>query len=239
MTIGAAPSGLRAVVALDLDDTLYLERDFVASGFAAAGEWARAHLGLRDFAARAMRLFEAGRRGDIFDAALEEAGVAPSPELIAKLVAVYREHRPSIRLSPDAEAFLARPRRGVALALLTDGPLVAQRNKIAALGLARWGVRPLVCTDLWGRAYWKPHRRGFDRIQARYPLPAGRFVYVADNPAKDFIAPRALGWRTVQIVREGALHAARPAEPAHAADMMVTSLAELTDARLEALAGAA
>jgi putative hydrolase of the HAD superfamily len=225
-----------SVVVLDLDDTLYLERDYVASGFAAVGAWAGAHLGLPNFAERAHRLFDQGRRGDVFDRALSEAGVEPTPELIARLVALYRAHRPAIRLLPDAEAFLDRPRRGRAVALLTDGPLAAQRNKIAALGLRRRAVRPLICTDVWGRACWKPSRLGFERIQARFALPAHRFLYVADNPAKDFLAPRAMGWRTVQIVRAGAVHGAQAVDAAHAADETVTSLTELTDDRLERFA---
>ena len=30
---------------------------------------------------------------------------------------------------------------------------------------------------------------------------------MADNPAKDFVSPRQLGWRTVRIRRTGGLHA--------------------------------
>ena len=57
-----------------------------------------------------------------------------------------------------------------------------------------------------GRAFWKPHRHGFELIQRRFALPPEAFVYVADNPAKDFVAPRALGWRTVQVVRPEGVH---------------------------------
>ena len=30
-------------------------------------------------------------------------------------------------------------------------------------------------------------------------LPPRAHVYVADNAVKDFVAPRALGWRTVEV----------------------------------------
>ena len=36
-------------------------------------------------------------------------------------------------------------------------------------------------------------------------------IYVADNPAKDFIAPNALGWGTVLIKRSGGIYADRQA----------------------------
>src|SRR3546814_20288325 len=98
------------VIVLDLDDTLYLERDYVLSGFRAVGNWLEAHHEIRTFAGSATELFEAGRRGDIFDAALARLGVSPSPEMIQRLVAVYREHRPAIRLQSAAAPFL-RPQR--------------------------------------------------------------------------------------------------------------------------------
>ncbi|MGQ9635778.1 MAG: HAD family hydrolase, partial [Bryobacteraceae bacterium] len=61
-------------VAFDLDDTLYLERDYVRSGFEAVGEWAKERLGIGDFTQRAWRWFQQGRRGDIFNQVLVEIG---------------------------------------------------------------------------------------------------------------------------------------------------------------------
>ena len=39
----------------DLDDTLYLEREYALSGFRAVGDWLRQTRGLIDFEARAQR----------------------------------------------------------------------------------------------------------------------------------------------------------------------------------------
>src|SRR5687767_11665642 len=85
-------------VVFDIDDTLYLERDYVRSGFRAVGEWARARLGISDFAERSWRLFEAGVRGSIFDDALTESGVQPDHALVRALVDVYRTHEPAIEM---------------------------------------------------------------------------------------------------------------------------------------------
>jgi len=52
---------------LDIDDTLYLERDYVRSGFCAVGRWLAEHQNVEDFFERAWALFEAGARGNIFD----------------------------------------------------------------------------------------------------------------------------------------------------------------------------
>ena len=190
------------VVVLDLDDTLYLEKTYVASGFEAVGRWARSAIGIHGFETRLHTVFAEGVRGRVFDAALEQAGLAVNPTLIARMVSAYRQHAPKIELEPDSLRLLARRTEGTRFALITDGPLDSQRRKIRALGLNRH-VDLAICTDRWGRADWKPSPRAFRMIESLYALPADRFTYVADNPAKDFSAPIGLGWNTIWIKRIG------------------------------------
>lgn len=223
---------------LDLDDTLYLERDFVTSGIRAVAAAAQARLGIRHFGETAQALWDAGERGRLFDETLRRCDVEPTPPLVAALVECYREHDPEIALAADAAGLLRRD-ADFAFALITDGYLSTQRRKIAALGLQHFAIAPLVCTDAWGRDYWKPHRRAFDFVAAHLASRVDRFVYVADNPAKDFLAPRALGWRTVQIDRPGAVHPRPAPSAAHAADHRIRSFDDLTQECLAGLFGGA
>jgi putative hydrolase of the HAD superfamily len=197
---------MRRLVAFDMDDTLYLERDYVRSGFAAIGEWARRELGVQDLGDRAWAAFEAGVRGRIFDEALMACGVQANGSLVPRLVDVYRSHAPAIELLDDVRAWLAAPPTGVALAVVTDGPLASQRAKAAALGLASW-AHPVVFTEALGPGRGKPHPAAFERVEAATGLAAAACTYVADNPAKDFAGPRRRGWRTVRVRRTGSLHA--------------------------------
>ena len=64
-------------------------------------------------------------------------------------------------------------------------------------------------------------------VERRLGLSGAELVYVADNAAKDFLAPRRLGWATVQIRRPGALHAGPPATPEFGADRSIDSLDQL------------
>lgn len=225
------------LIVFDLDDTLYLERDYVLSGLVSVGDWLLREHALPGFAATAWRHFETGCRGTIFDAALADLGYTPATGFIAELVHIYRNHAPCIALQPDAAAWLAAPPPNSALALLTDGPCASQSRKIAALGLDTGQLWPIVMNDSWGPGYRKPHPRGFEHLQQSHDLPADACVYVADNTSKDFITPRRLGWRTVQIVRPGALHIAPPQSPDHAADAIITSLADLNPVLDPHLAG--
>ena len=91
-----------------------------------------------------------------------------------------------------------------------------QRRKVEALGIAGH-FREIVYTDaLGGRAFAKPHQQSYQRMEAVLGTGNDRFVYVGDNPAKDFVAPNARGWRAAhRIDRPGVpkIHAgAKPAE---------------------------
>jgi putative hydrolase of the HAD superfamily len=205
---GAWESMFRQIIVFDLDDTLYLERDYVASGLRAVAAWMRGR-GMGDGLEEAMfALFESGTRGRIFDEALARCGYDAPAALIAAMLTVYRQHRPQIRMQADAEEYLRHPPERTGFAIITDGFLDAQRRKLRALAVHRRGIGLAVCTDRWGRAAWKPHPTAFRHVQAHYGLPAASFTYVADNPAKDFVAPRQLGWRTVRIARPDRLHKA-------------------------------
>lgn len=199
-------------VAFDIDDTLYLERDYVQSGFEALDALVRERFGAAGFAKRAWAAFERGVRGTTFDVALAECGVAASPEEIAALVAAYRAHRPKIVLQADAVECLAALAGRVRMAVVSDGPLAAQQSKAAALGLAQW-CEPILLTEALGPGLGKPHPAAFEAIEQATGMRGQQCLYVADNPAKDFQGPRALGWRTIRIRRPLGLHFA-VAEPA-------------------------
>jgi putative hydrolase of the HAD superfamily len=214
----------------DLDDTLYPESEFVLSGFAAAGQWLHAQHGISGFEDRARQLFYAGRRGTIFDEALESLSAGHLRDVIPQMVETYRTHPPRVRLLPDAEEVLDWAlAHDLRLALVTDGFGQTQRNKIEALRLAPSIGCRIVTDDLGGRQFWKPHPAGFRSVMEQLPAAPGEFVYVADNPRKDFIAPRQLGWRTVRIRRAGAEHSTYEATAQERADRDIRSLVELRD----------
>ncbi|APO78940.1 HAD superfamily hydrolase protein (plasmid) [Rhizobium etli 8C-3] len=214
------------VLVFDLDDTLYLESDFAKSGFEAASAWLDREMGVANFAAHCQAIFATGRRSRVFDEALVAAGLAGERTLTVKLIEVYRQHHPRIQLAPDALEYLCNPARTARLALITDGHAATQMAKVKALGLEAIFDR-IVYTDVWGSKFWKPHPRAFEAIQEWSGVPCTELVYIADNPAKDFIAPRRLGWRTIQIARLGRIHMEDASEPDHRADAVITSLVDL------------
>lgn len=190
-------------VVFDIDDTLYLERDYVASGFRAVGQWAAEWLGIKDFTEVCISLFDSGARSRVFDQAAESFGIEPSSSLIQSMVEIYRTHTPDISLAPDAVNALPSIAQRWPIAVLTDGPPASQSAKARALGLHSL-ANPIVLTGCLGAGFGKPHPKGFEQIQEA--VTAGRFIYIADNPHKDFAGPHSLGWGTVRVRRSGGLH---------------------------------
>lgn len=203
-------------VAFDLDDTLYLERDYVKSGFRAVAEYAAHHTdAFADVFGFLWNDFLAGVRGSAFNDLLARYPPLALRYTLSDLITCYREHTPNIAYLPGAEALLQDLHaRGVPLAVISDGPLVSQSAKAKVLRVARY-ADPVVLTDAWGQDFWKPHVRAFETVAEAFGLPAERLVYVGDNPAKDFHAPTQLGWRSVRLrlpgqVREALAHDAMP-----------------------------
>jgi putative hydrolase of the HAD superfamily len=214
----------RACVVVDLDDTLFLERDYVRSGFSAVSAWLAAERGVQGFGKAAWALFGAGERGTIFDHALVQCGQVASPGLISELVARYRAHRPDIDLLPDARDSLRELQAGpTRLAVVSDGPLESQRAKAKAVGAYEW-ADPVVLTAELGPGLTKPSPEPFRLVEDATGRTGAECTYVADNPAKDFAGPRARGWRTVRVRRVGSLHEAVPS-----GDEVDVEIPDLTD----------
>jgi putative hydrolase of the HAD superfamily len=215
------------MLVFDLDDTLYPERDFVMSGFQAAGEWLRGQHGIEGFERVCEDLFGVGLRGRIFDEAIRRTSSdLDAGAIVPSLIEVYRGHFPRIRLYDDADWALTHFGQRFRLGLITDGYAATQRRKVAALGIAD-RFRAIVYSDDLGRHNWKPSPEPYRRLMAQTNGERGRYVYIADNPTKDFTGAREMGWRTVRVRRSGGEYSKLMAINRWDADMEITDLRDL------------
>ena len=216
------------LVAFDMDDTLYAEVDYVRSGFRVVAD----HIGrAADTATGALfdRMwwhFEHGDRRKVFDAVLAEFCLQQQFR-IDDLVELYRTHKPTIVLQPDADAVLSTLRAaGVHLAIVSDGLLIQQTRKADALGLAE-RVEKIVFTDSLPPGSAKPSEAPFAMLMADFGLEGSRCMYVGDNPAKDFVGPRKLNWLAVQILRENGIYRAESPPDDGRPDVQITDLRDI------------
>jgi len=220
----------RLRVVFDLDDTLYPERQFALCGFRACGEWAKAQFGVDGLAEEMTRLLDTGMLGKLFKMVLESHVPDHRPEHLVALREAYRGAAAELSLFDDAHWALEHYAAKGPLGLITDGTHTVQRKKVTALALEP-RFHEIVYTDALGedRAYFKPHPMAFERVAAAIGVPGDRFVYVGDNPVKDFVAPNAMGWTTVQVVRDGGIHDVTKVIDGGAPQHRISSLSELPD----------
>lgn len=194
-------------VVFDLDDTLYLEREYVRSGFKAVSRTLGKPSGInwKYLFAYLCSDFEQGIRGNAFDRLFGIYPILKDYFEISDVVQAYGGHDPNIELISGVRELLVDLHvSGTQLALITDGRAESQSRKVSALGISDF-IQSIVLTDKWGRAFWKPHPRAFEYLMESASLSPSDFVYIGDNPEKDFLAPNTLGWHTIRLRFPGQL----------------------------------
>jgi putative hydrolase of the HAD superfamily len=192
-------------VIFDLDDTLYPERQYALGGFAAVGAWAEREFGAPGIAARLTQLLDLGHLGAAFRMALAEQIPDFNDTHLRTAMKAYADHTPALTMFDDAAAALEYW-AGTSLGLITDGNPKTQASKVSALGLTPRFAKIVLTGALAPKGEMhKPHRRAYEIIEATQRKSADdHFVYIGDNPKKDFLAPNAMGWTTVLVDRPAA-----------------------------------
>lgn len=213
-------------VVFDLDDTLFPEHEFVMSGFRAVGEWIFQQYTVTGFYDLARQLFEQGKRGNIFNIALEQLAINCETNLIHELVWVYRNHKPEIVLYDDALWAIEYLRLHKLLGIITDGFLQTQRNKVASLDIERY-FDAIIYSDEYGRESWKPSQVPYLKLMESLGCRGNECIYVGDNPTKDFVTAKKMGWNTIKISRSQGEYSNIKIERNYEADFKITTLFEL------------
>lgn len=179
------------VICLDLDDTLYKEIDFLKSAYKEVATYA----GYPEAASQMLEWHYA--KENVFQKLIETYGLLMT---VADCLNIYRNHYPDISLEIDVKEFLIDLKDADAkLGLISDGRSITQRNKIKALGIEDL-FDIIVISEEFGSE--KPDERNYRIVMEKYP-ERSNYVYIADNPSKDFVSPNYLGWRTVCILDDG------------------------------------
>ncbi len=175
------------IVVYDLDDTLYDEIDFVKSGFKEVSRYLGSDL-YYDFM---LEVFIKNGSGKVFNSLIEKYNLDIS---LAKLIEVYKFHQPSISLPKESLELLVFTQE-YKTALISDGNYLMQENKFRALNLGSYIDYPLF-TDFYHTN--KPEDKPFKMVMEKFEEESD-FIYISDNPKKDFKAPNRLGWKSIRF----------------------------------------
>jgi putative hydrolase of the HAD superfamily len=187
-------------VAFDLDDTLAVPtRDRQAILSEAARAVGAPPLSRAAYLDAHADCLTAETREPIFAALLADHGdTAASPAALAR---AYRElTAEALRPVPGVERLLADLRSDYRVGLLTNGPVVAQGDKLRELGWSGGFDAELVTGSL---AAGKPDPRAFEALLAELGTDPAETVYVGDDVRADVEGAAAAGLRPVQVVFPG------------------------------------
>lgn len=212
------------LLVFDLDDTLYDELTYVMSGFSAVAKFLEetTHLKIKDTLKEMSEILGTQGRGAVFDTLLKNHHLF-TKKLVKKCLQVYRHHIPKIELYPDSKRLFKRY-EGKPLFIVTDGNKIVQEIKIKALLLDKY-VEHYYLTNRYGKKMAKPSPFCFQLICKKMNVTPDDVVYIADNPYKDFVGLKPLGFQTVRILR-GCYKDVKLGE-AFEADRTITSLDEI------------
>ena len=195
--------GLEAVV-FDLDDTLYSEKEYVKSGYAAVAS-------ILPYVENAKeKLWEAFVQGKPAIDHLLHSEEIYSEEVKQKCLDIYRYHQPTIHLYDEViDIFAQLRKKDLRIAILTDGRPEGQRAKIKALGLEELVDCFIITDELGGVGYRKPNQTAFVKMKETLNVEFEKMCYIGDNIDKDFIAPDLLGIRSIYFHNSDGIYCRR------------------------------
>lgn len=184
----------------DLDDTLYKEIDFVYSGFKEVCKYLsiKNNIEFQMLYNYSIEILQKNGRGRIFDVLCNKFNIN---EDIQKLVSIYRNTKPEIKLYDDSVYMLNKLKGNYKLAIITDGMSCVQWNKIKSLNLQEL-MDKIVVTDDYGKDFWKPSVFPYLKISRHFSTMPDECIYIGDNPNKDFIGAKKINMHTIRITRD-------------------------------------
>ncbi len=213
---------IRALL-FDLDDTLYRERDFVASGYRAVAEHicVQSKRPFRKVYGLMMETLAREGKSRVMEAVLDRFPIPPTP--VEKLVEIYRRHTPEIQLFPGYEALLREFRKRYRLGIITDGAPEVQQRKCRALGLEDVMDR-ILFTWQHGIDRQKPHPYPFLMMLSCLNVQPSETLFIGDSIEKDCCGARGVEIRSVLVQERPSAQGAETGTPA---DFVIQTLFQI------------
>lgn len=172
------------IIVFDLDDTLFAEIDYQKSGY----EYIKLSLAEQFNTKINIDIDKIIRKKnyDFLGLMCKKVGIPFSVK--NSLLWHYRLHDPNINLRNDIKNLIRELKsKKVQIAIITDGRSLTQRIKINKLKL---DSIPLFISEEYESS--KPDPLRYKIIMKKWP--GKKYVYIGDNPSKDFHSPMELGW---------------------------------------------
>jgi len=211
------------IIVFDLDDVLYQEKFFFKSGLNEITNYISNEYNIP----KKQILFFLKKRGiknrvKIIDEILNHFNLF-SKNRVKKCLSIYRKHNPKIKLEEDVK-YCLKNLNIFSCYIVTDGNKIVQSNKIKALKLEKY-MKKCFLTSNYGLKNAKPSPYCFLKICNLEKVRPVQVVYVGDNPKKDFIGIKPLGFHTIRLMKGRYKNLKK--ETKYESDFQIKSLKEL------------
>lgn len=190
---------VKAVV-FDLDDTLYMENEFVEYGLKNAANVAETVYGIVNANEKIRSLYQESKV-NVFDRLVNAEKIKDKEIAVAGLVKAYRNCEPvSLHCNPGILQLLQTLRsKKISTGIITDGIVNVQKSKIKALGIQEYIDEIVITDELGGVQCRKPNPIGFEKMLKMLDVKPQEMVYIGDNPNKDFAIKKYLPIITARV----------------------------------------
>lgn len=185
---------------LDLDNTLYDENQYLYYVFLEF--WNNHHLDndlFRQIYIQALNDENRLTSKDIFKTFLDLTPIGYTKQYHDELFEIYTNIDCKISLYEDAKDFLEYlSKNNILVAILTNGPIKAQANKIRNLALSNI---PIFYAREEGVQFEKPHPRAFQKVLNFFSIAPQECCMIGDNPTTDLYGASQLGITPIWLQR--------------------------------------
>lgn len=190
---------VKAVV-FDLDDTLYMENEFVEYGLKNAANVAETDYDIVNANEKIRSLYQESK-ANVFDRLVNAEKIKDKEMAVARLVKAYRNCEPkSLRCNPGVLDLLKTlKKKEMHMGIITDGFADVQKSKIKALGIQEYIDEIVITDELGGVQCRKPNPIGFEKMLKMLDVKPQEMVYIGDNPNKDFAIKKYLPIITARV----------------------------------------
>jgi HAD hydrolase, family IA, variant 1 len=196
------------VILFDLDDTLYLERDYVYSGYRVVASFLEKKYNL-SLKTAYLKMIDLSKESydNVFNRLFDAYNIKVGNDEIKKIIEIYKNHIPNIDLCEDSKKIIEYLlKKEIKLGLITDGDSIQQRNKIKGLDIDKYFEKIIITDELApNREFWKPNKKAFEIMVDFFKEDPKNILYIGDNLNKDPFGALEVGINFKQILRPGSI----------------------------------
>jgi putative hydrolase of the HAD superfamily len=192
---------IRAVI-FDLDNVLYDEKDYIYASFRIIAAFLSEKKCLPEEEIFAKLVYDFKKKGSMYSRLFNDLidDLELDKNLLQNILRLYESFDAEIKLFPASENILLTLRKmGIKLALVTNGGVRIQRNKIRLLGIEQFFDVVVFARDM-PEATEKPNPSAYSMAIRKMGVKAKETLCVGDNPYTDFWGAKRLGIYTMRLL---------------------------------------